>query len=212
MSAKELCSLSILENEAARTDLAHELHDSVNPLLCVAKLYMEQLLPSTEKDIQAKKQVMELLSSAIQSVKQVSESNSIFQKQDLSVVELIKSFIGKIAALGTVAISSSFSGIGQLNSLHSSYKLTIYRIIQEQLNNIMKYSKAKNVRIQVMALRNKLVLKISDDGVGFDLKKIKTGIGIVSMERRIQQLGGVFELDSSYGHGCRIVVSFNLAD
>ncbi|MBX3253981.1 MAG: hypothetical protein KF862_07550 [Chitinophagaceae bacterium] len=208
VSSHDLSKIALLSYEAARREMAHELHDNVNPLLCVAKIYLDQLTPATESEVLAKKQVMELISEAIQNVKQVSDTYSIFDRKDSSVVAVVNDLIKKIEKLNLFEIDFLYSSQRVLDKLSCCYKLTIHRIIQEQLNNIIKYSKAKHVCVQLSLNKRHLYLQIADDGVGFDSKRINSGIGLRSMKNRISHLGGKMNIDTACGKGCRITVSF----
>jgi two-component system sensor histidine kinase UhpB len=91
-------------------------------------------------------------------------------------------------------------------------KLTLFRIIQEQLKNAIKYSKAKNLEI-LLQCKNKIVqLIITDNGIGFDTKKTNSGIGLTSIQDRAKFYNGKTEILSSPGNGCQLIVSIPLLD
>jgi signal transduction histidine kinase len=93
------------------------------------------------------------------------------------------------------------------------YKTAIYRIVQEALNNAVKYAKADNLSVKLYHAGDYLQLIIQDDGVGFDLCQIRAaseGMGLNSMQERADAVGGLFELDSSEGEGVEIRVLFPL--
>lgn len=205
---RERSQIAILEHETARREMAYELHDSVNPLLCMAKLYLDQLTPITGRDVIAKKQVMELLCSAIQNVKRVSYDYSIFDRMNVAVIPLINDLVNKIEKLNLFKIDFTCSSGTALNKLSCYYKLVIHRIIQEQLNNIIKYSKAKYVSVKLNVCKGQLTLQITDDGMGFEGNRINSGIGFRSITKRIEQLGGNIQIEGIRGKGCRVAVSF----
>ena len=84
----------------------------------------------------------------------------------------------------------------------------IYRIIQEQLNNILKYADASSVTIRIAPKANKIFLTISDNGKGFDTRVQRNGIGITNINSRAELYNGKVEIDSSPGNGCRLKVEF----
>ena len=86
-------------------------------------------------------------------------------------------------------------------------KLNIYRIIQEQENNIMKYAEAKNVHISLEAKGNNIIIKVEDDGNGFDVNSKRNGIGISNIINRAETFNGTAKIESSPGNGCKIHVS-----
>ncbi|MCI0617292.1 ATP-binding protein, partial [bacterium] len=89
---------------------------------------------------------------------------------------------------------------------------TIYRIVQEALNNISKYANAKKVSIKLGVEGNEIQLQILDDGVGFDLSQVRTEhtLGLVGMRERARLLGGNFLLQASPGEGTSIAVTLPL--
>ena len=91
-------------------------------------------------------------------------------------------------------------------------KLAIYRIVQEQLTNILKYAKARNVHIGWYQRYPQFLLSITDDGVGFDPENKPEGIGLVNIETRASLFGGTLRVLSSPGKGCELSVSFYAGD
>jgi signal transduction histidine kinase len=120
----------------------------------------------------------------------------------------VKGHLKRIRDLKRIRIIFSANDEERIDQLDNHYKLMFYRIIQEQLTNVLKYSKATVVRIKMHACENALTLKIADNGVGFDTAKVEGGIGFSSLRRRVNQLGGAFQIESSVGNGCSIYVNF----
>jgi len=86
-------------------------------------------------------------------------------------------------------------------------KINLYRIIQEGLQNINKYAKAKNVTLRIAKNEETISLTIEDDGVGFDVSKKSKGIGMQNMLSRTQDCNGVIEVHSSKGGGTKILIT-----
>jgi signal transduction histidine kinase len=93
--------------------------------------------------------------------------------------------------------------------LDGAKSLCFYRILQESLQNVAKHSGATNVVVELNGKGNELILKIADNGVGFDLEKVRfaSGLGLVSMRERLKLIAGRLEIDSEEGHGTRLVAS-----
>ena len=85
-------------------------------------------------------------------------------------------------------------------------QLTLYRILQEQFNNILKYAKASTVFISVKHYRDNIQLSIKDDGEGFNLIAKKNGIGFENIKRRVEALDGQVRIFSAPGDGCEVSV------
>jgi len=97
------------------------------------------------------------------------------------------------------------------DQLHPSTSLSLYRIAQEALHNIITHSRAKNVRIELVGNSGELLLRITDDGMGFDLSQEVTGLGLANMRQRVQAIGGSFNISFSPKSGTRIEVRVPLS-
>jgi len=96
------------------------------------------------------------------------------------------------------------------NSKFSSLEgVNLYRTIQEAVNNSIKYADATEVSVQVKPNENGIIIDISDNGKGFDLDTIDLGNGIVNMQKRIEEIGGVFKIKSELTKGTQIIISLN---
>jgi len=96
------------------------------------------------------------------------------------------------------------------NTINHDLQLNLYRILQEQLKNILKYAKATLIKVEVSLDNNSIHMCIADNGIGFDIAAAKSGIGISNMRRRVELFFGQFELNSSPGNGCIITISIPL--
>jgi signal transduction histidine kinase len=92
--------------------------------------------------------------------------------------------------------------------LTDDQKLMLFRIVQEQTSNIVKYAMAKNVLVLLKSFDMRFSLVISDDGNGFDMKEQRNGIGLTNIKNRINAYNGEMHLQSSPGTGCRLEVIF----
>ncbi|RYD91427.1 MAG: hypothetical protein EOP50_14330, partial [Sphingobacteriales bacterium] len=124
---------------------------------------------------------------------------------------LLKDSIGELVAsinlTHRVDISFETRGLKE-KSVSEELHLAIYRIVQEGLNNIIKYAGAQTARISIRATRGKITLLIADDGKGFDSNGKRGGIGLTNMKTRAENLDGTFELQTEPGRGCTIKVCF----
>jgi signal transduction histidine kinase len=92
------------------------------------------------------------------------------------------------------------------DTIDNKIKINFYRIIQEATQNINKYSKAKNVKIEFDLINDSIYLNIEDDGVGFDSKNKSTGIGLKNMKSRVSKLKGDFDIKSAVNKGTKISI------
>lgn len=95
------------------------------------------------------------------------------------------------------------------NKFSSLEGVNLYRTIQEAVNNAIKYADATEVSVQVKPNQNGITIEISDNGKGFDLDTIDLGNGIINMQKRIEEIGGVFNIQSELNKGTQITISLN---
>lgn len=109
-------------------------------------------------------------------------------------------------------IDFQFSIDDQLNAteMTSVYGMNVYRTIQEAINNALKYANAKSISIHVQKIDDAIVVKVKDDGIGFDSETVIKGNGLANMEKRIESIGGVFSLKSTLGEGTLISIILHL--
>lgn len=88
------------------------------------------------------------------------------------------------------------------------FKLSIFRIVQEQMNNILKHAKATQVNIELFRNNEEIRLKIMDNGIGFDLNQHRKGIGIYNIFSRSELYDGMVDIFTSPGNGCAIDIRF----
>lgn len=107
-------------------------------------------------------------------------------------------------------IDFKFSIDERLNpvKLSSIFGMNIYRTIQEAVNNAVKYSEANSIAIDIKKMDDEIQILIADNGIGFDKSTIEKGNGLVNMERRIEDIGGIFNLQSEVDKGTTITILF----
>ena len=105
-------------------------------------------------------------------------------------------------------IRLTISGVDE-NALLPEQKINVYRIIQEQLNNILKHAQASSVSIELNKQREQIRLCVEDDGKGFDPRMRRNGVGISNIMSRAELYNGKVEIDSSPGKGCKLEVILN---
>ena len=96
-------------------------------------------------------------------------------------------------------------------TIPDEYKICIYRLVQEALNNAARHSAAKNAKVTVEQKTNKILVTVSDDGRGFDPQRVR-GLGLLGMEERVKRLGGKLTIDSKPGFGTTLRAEFPLSN
>ncbi len=192
--------------EGERVRLGHELHDNINQMLSVILVYLSLLHPADPDEKGLRDKAERILQLAIEEIRGLSH-------RLVKDSPLREGFIA--AATGLVAefqdarlFNITFTcGSREVETMDQSKKLALYRILQEHLNNIVKYSHAKNVQICLDSDEKGVRLTIEDDGVGFNKLTVQKGIGLTGIYEKAEQCNGSVELLTSPGHGCVLTVT-----
>lgn len=204
---------SIIETEEKeRSRIARDLHDGIGPLLSTIKLYIQWLSKPdsiTEKeDIAA--QAESTLDEAINSVREISNNLSPNILTHYGLKTAVESFCKKINNTNGLKINYTIKTPPELKK---EIEIMLYRIINESINNTLKYASAKNIDIEVDHVESLLAMVYKDDGKGFPVKEVLAspkGMGLLNMKHRVETMGGNITLWSQPNQGMRISILFNL--
>jgi two-component system, NarL family, sensor histidine kinase UhpB len=202
-------ALSVIEaQETERNRWALELHDNICQMLAVSKLYMEIGLnkPNNTSVLLQSKAIVE---DAINEIRTISYNIKPPQFELLTLGESIRILVSNIKRFQDFEFIMDFNEVREMN-LRIEHKLMIYRVIQEQLNNILKYASATDIFLSITIEDGRVTVYIQDDGIGFDPEKIKNGIGLNNIRSRLQAFSGNLTINSAPGKGCELIAVFNL--
>jgi PAS domain S-box-containing protein len=191
--------------EKERADIGKELHDNVNQILSTAKLYLELARSDDGERINLIKRSTDNIYNAINEIRTISRSLVPASIGDLGIIESIQDLVENIRATKKLKVEFYYSeGIDQLIS--EKQKLMLFRIIQEQVNNVLKHSAASNLVIELMEDGGVVDLTVSDNGKGFELDKVKNkkGLGLYNIASRTELFNGKVKIVSSPGQGCTV--------
>jgi PAS domain S-box-containing protein len=201
----------IAAQEAERTRIARELHDSLGQNLLLIKNHAQlALLRASEPNGWQNQMdhISDLVSKAIEEVRQISHNLHPYRIDHLGLTQALTILIDDAARSSGVVFERRIEDIDDV--LPPDHAINLYRFIQECINNILKHSQAKKVSIQIERDISELQLEVKDDGHGFDAKLQETtgnGLGLKNMADRVRILHGRFTLDSSPGNGASIRVT-----
>ncbi|HEY0041763.1 MAG TPA: PAS domain S-box protein, partial [Flavisolibacter sp.] len=203
---RQLAQATIDGQEKERHEMGKELHDNIGQQLTTIKLFLD-LAQTTADDNTLKMVNMALrsVSDVINEVRSISRSLVPPTLKDLGFIDAVNDLIDSLRTTGAINVELDYFEFDE-DQLPENKKLTLYRILQEQLNNIIKHAKAKNVSIMLRLTAGNILLQVKDDGVGFDIDKIKKGLGITNIHNRAELFGGKVLLTTSPGNGCDINV------
>ncbi|TAL45978.1 MAG: PAS domain S-box protein [Chitinophagaceae bacterium] len=200
---KNIAKAIIKAEEKERNHMGQELHDNVNQILAGTKMYLGMVGKDDEKTKASIKYPMELIDNAINEIRSISHRNVTPQK-NIDLIDLLQSLFDKLEKNSGLKTELKFDLSDPIKN--DDLVLNIYRIIQEEINNILKHAAAKNVSISLETIDNRIQIITTDDGKGFNLNKIRNGIGISNMINRIETFNGKMEIISSPGNGCEIMI------
>lgn len=208
MFRRSLSRTMIEAEEKERERWAQELHDNVCQVLTVAKLYAEEAMRNHNDPFIGKSQSM--IEKAINDIRNISASIKPPEFSTTSLYEAIGALIDNIRRFVAPEFIVQYDhNADQLLSVEQ--KLMVYRVIQEQLNNITKYAAASKVELQVSIRENHISIIIKDNGKGFDPSKVKTGIGLKNISSRLQLFSGDISIKSALGKGCELNAHFSIS-
>lgn len=191
------------ENE--RMQIGMELHDNVKQILAASLMNLD-FIKANLKEEKIVTETLDNLKSytkeAIDELRRLSHqlAPSINTKETLEEkIQKLVDTMNKNEQLKTFVHVDKFNEI-----LHIDIQVAIYRILQEQMSNILKYAKAATILVNIKKRENNILLIIKDDGEGFDISNQKDGIGLENIKRRVKILGGSVKIISSHGNGCEV--------
>ena len=202
--------------ESERQVLSRELHDSVAQDLSTAKIYCDLLLDHPLKsDFPELKQKITDISGALHNSINVVRNLAYYLRpsclDDMGIVEAVSQYCTDFSLNSELNIN--FRAIGMENlKLDFDTEINLYRLIQEGLNNIKKHANARQSNIRLLAAFPCIILRIEDDGRGFDVKKRLVAaqqekrMGLRSMEERVDLLGGKMRIHSRISEGTKIFI------
>ncbi len=202
---KEVAEASMIAQENERKLIGGELHDNVNQILASSLLYLS--IGKKQADIPYAAEIESLINSAIAEIRKLSHSLIAPSLDEAELSEAIDKILDMTSKTGRFDIKKEMTGINEA-ALSEKMKLNVYRIVQEQLNNIIKYSKAQTVSLKLSQQSNDLILQIADDGIGFDTTAKSFGRGLQNMKSRAAMNNGKIKIVSSPGKGCELSVVF----
>ena len=194
--------------EKERSLIGKELHDNINQILATAKLYLE-VARNDEKD---RDNLIEMstqgISEAINEIRTISRSLVPSSIGDLGIVDTLQDLVESIKLTRKVIVEFHYNReVDEL--LTEPQKLMLFRIAQEQINNVMKHANANNLIIELFPEEGMVNITISDDGQGFDPEqvKLKKGVGLSNISSRAEIFNGKVSIKSAPGKGCTLQIN-----
>lgn len=196
--------------EQERTRLAKDLHDGLGGMLSGIKYSFQTMkgnLVMTPENQQAFERSMDMLDSSIKEMRRVAHNMMPEALVKFGLDTALKDFCSDINQSGALKINYQSINLGNA-VIDQTTAITIYRIVQELLNNTMKHAAARNVIVQVSKTDNVLSLTVEDDGKGFDTSILKQskGMGWSNIQNKVEFLKGKLDVNSQQENGTSVLI------
>jgi len=199
--------------EQERQQLGMELHDNVNQILAAALLFIGLIKSGKDKGHDVNELILKIeqyIKDAIDDLRRLSHDLAPVSFKGVPIEDVIGTLLDSFQLQKLVDVRL-FVDPKIDGDLPLALKLNLYRILQEQIGNIIKYAQATVVLINLSLTDESIIMQIKDNGIGFDPRKKSNGIGLENIRRRAKMFEGVFKLNTAPGMGCEIVVELSLA-
>lgn len=208
----ELSSIDLMleGQEKERQRIANDLHDNLGSMLATLKINFEHLrLRKNELQEEENKlydRTDELIEEAYQKVRRLAHAKNAGVFANEGLIPTIRKMAEKISIPGKLSIE--VMAVGFNKRLENTIEIAIFRMVQELSTNIIKHSHATEASIQLTNHDENINIIIEDNGVGFPPAKTHTsdGMGLNTIRKKVEQLGGTFTIDSTPGKGTTIII------
>lgn len=209
-SRLEVIQAILNAQEKERDEIAYELHENVNQMLTSSKLMLEVAVEKKEQSLEFISRSLEYISEAIAEIRKISHNLRPATLQDISLEAAIGEFVQEINRSGKLEVEYFYSFAGSRKHMSPEIQLAVLRMVQEQLNNIIKHAGASEARISLSIKESKLTLVISDNGIGFNVLLTKKGLGLNNITNRVEFYNGTVRINSAEGEGCVLEIDIPL--
>jgi two-component system, NarL family, sensor histidine kinase UhpB len=206
---KNITSAVLKALESDRAHLGAELHDNINQILATSMLYLEHAKNNEVEKDQMIHKSLDVIALAIAEIRKLSRKLVVSDISEIGLEKSIRIMIDSIVLVKKKNISLHMEKFPEKKA-DGNVKVAIYRIIQEQLTNILKHANASTVDIELKKEEKLIILKIADNGKGFDTTVQRKGVGITNIISRVSIYDGEVNISSAPGRGCTLKVTLQL--
>lgn len=207
LKEKQIAEAKEDAKDMERADIGKELHDNINQLLGASKMYLEMAKKGGGNSKMYLNRSSEYTLEAIEEIRKLTKGLTTDIINNLGLSEAINNLAMQTMEINPLKIACSLDGFTE-SGVNNKFKLNVFRIVQEELNNILKHARATAVKISLSQNNKSVILAITDNGVGFDTGKKHPGIGIVNIKSRAASYNGTADFVSKPGQGCVLTVTF----
>jgi signal transduction histidine kinase len=206
---RQLASQLLSVQEEERQRISRDLHDDINQRLALLAVDIDaleqQLLMAPISTVRAVRSIQDRVVELSDDVRHLAHQLHPSMLDDLGLSVALQRLVDDFTARTKVRVEFIDNDSPKL--LAQEVATCLYRVAQESLRNVSRHAKAKQVRIELVRIRNGLDLTVSDDGVGFDPNRPQDkqgGLGLLSMRERVALVDGTLDIQSVEGEGTRV--------
>ncbi|HMH24723.1 MAG TPA: PAS domain-containing protein [Puia sp.] len=205
LSRQKEISIAVLKaQEKERSEIGKELHDNLNQVLSAAKLYIEMARTDEESREICLAKSSGYIVEVIEEIRRISKTLAT-PGMVIGLFDSVENLLHDVEMTHPIKVEFQKETIDE-NELDQKIQLTIFRIVQEQLSNIIKHAKATEAIICLTRRENDIILDILDNGIGCHIGEETNGVGIINIRSRAELYHGSVSTVSSPGKGYRLEV------
>lgn len=203
----ELAKSQVEIQEQTMNYIGQELHDDLGQKLSVARLMTNKISLSEDHDrLEIADEINLLLGDCIQDIRNLSKVFITKQVKQFGFIESLDREIFRIKRLDLMNVD--YQNNNQDLKMASDHALILFRIVQECINNVIKHSRSKEMKLLVEDSPKIIKIMINDDGIGFNLETENNGSGLRSMESRAQLIGAKLSISSVENQGTKVTITY----
>jgi PAS domain S-box-containing protein len=199
-SQKEITAAVLMAQEKERANIGRELHDNLNQILGAAKLYIELAKTDEENRQMCLDKSTGYIVQVIEEIRRISKTLAAPAMKLMGLIDSIQIMVDDLILVNPLKIGFHPEGFSN-EELHERLQLDIFRMVQEQLNNILRHAEATEVTIRLTRQGNEIILLITDNGKGCDMLKEMNGMGMINIKTRAELYHGRVTIVSTPGNG-----------
>jgi len=201
----KLLNATLDGRETERKEIAQTLHDSVSALLSSANMHLQVVKKKATNSMEELDKSQRIIDETSEKVRDLSHKliSAVLLKFGLehAVYDMCEKYSNQ-------NLEFELESEDKIPRFEQGFEIKIHNIIEECINNIMKHSKASEASVFLLLKNNTLHVTITDNGIGFDTSKISptSGIGLSQIKARIENMEGIFDIESKIKHGTSIII------
>ncbi len=204
---EEITKTALEIKEQTLKNIGWELHDNVGQLLSVATMQLNVISNEVPEDTKQKfEDTRDVIKKSLQEVRALSKSLNSEVIQNVGLEKSIQNELNRFNKLKFVIAELKING--ETGLINAKDEIIIFRIMQEFFSNSIKYSKAEKLLVTIDYFEDRVEIRATDDGVGFDMETVEKGSGLINMQSRARLIGAEFSLNSSINEGVFLNLSY----